>query len=56
MHAFIGYVSKSDFTLSSEVDGANWIALDEAPSRMFPDRPGNTQHILYRQYKSKLGK
>ncbi len=56
MHAFVGYVSKSDFTLSSEVDGANWIALDEAPSRMFPDRPGNTQHILYRQYKSKLGK
>ena len=56
MHAFIGYVKKAKFNLSSEVDSASWVALDEAPTRMFPDRPGNTQHILYHQYISKLEK
>lgn len=56
MHAYIGYVKKADFTLSPEVNSANWVALDEAPKRMFPDRPGNTQHILYRQYTSKSEK
>lgn len=52
MHAFIGHVKKRDFVLSKEVNAANWVAFDEAPNRMFPDRPGNTQHILYRQYAS----
>ena len=56
MHAFIGYVSKADFALSSEVDEASWVAFDEAPARMFPDRPGNTQHILYRQYLQNISK
>lgn len=56
MHAFIGYVKKADFTLSTEVDKASWITLEEVPKRMFPDRPGNTQHILYRQYTSKSEK
>lgn len=55
MHAFIGHVEKKPFLLSSEVDGASWVGLDEAPERMFPDRPGNTQHILYRQYLNGLG-
>ena len=32
------------------VDGVSWVPLEEAPTRMFPDRPGNTQHILYRKY------
>lgn len=50
MHAFIGYVDKKPFTLSSEVDSAAWVNFAEAPERMFPDRPGNTQHILYRKY------
>ena len=50
MHAFIGYVKKRDFVLSTEVNDANWVTFEEAPKRMFPDRPGNTQHILYRQY------
>ena len=52
MHAFIGYVTKEQFTISSEVDSASWVSIDEAPGRMFPDRPGNTQHIIYRQYLS----
>ena len=50
MHAFIGYVSKAPFHLSQEVDSASWIPAEEAPLHMFPDRPGNTQHILWRQY------
>lgn len=50
MHAFIGYVRSGDFVLSTEVDAATWVPFAEAPSRMFPDRPGNTQHILYRKY------
>lgn len=50
MHAFIGYVRKAPFVLSQEVDSASWVSLADAPGRMFPDRPGNTQHIIYRQY------
>lgn len=56
MHAFIGHVAKAPFSLSSEVDGASWVSLEEAPARMFPDRPGNTQHILYRKYIDSLPK
>lgn len=55
MHAFIGYVEKGEFKLSSEVDGASWVHFSEAPERMFPDRPGNTQHILYRKYREMMG-
>lgn len=54
MHAFIGHVVNAPFELSSEVDAAAWVSLSEAPSRMFPDRPGNTQHILYRRYVDSL--
>lgn len=50
MHAFIGHTTKTPFRLSSEVDDASWVAFGDAPKRMFPDRPGNTQHIIYRQY------
>ena len=50
MHAYIGIVKKADFSTSSEVDGVSWIPLEDAPTRMFPDRLGNTQHILYRKY------
>ena len=52
MHAFIGHVKKRDFVLSKEVNAASWVNLDEAPKRMFPDRPGNPQYILYRRYVS----
>lgn len=51
MHDYIGYVKKSDFKLSQEVDSAEWVTFEEAPARMFPDRPGNTQHVLYRKLK-----
>ena len=50
MHGFIGFVKNKDFTLSKEVDAASWIAASDAPERMFPERPGNSQHPLYRKY------
>jgi len=42
MYTYIGIVNKADFSTSSEVDGVSWVPLEEAPARMFPDRPGNT--------------
>ena len=54
MHAFIGHVLKSDFVRSIEVDAAEWVPYPEAPSRMFPEKPGNTQHPIYRQYLQQL--
>ncbi len=54
MHGFIGFVKKKDFTLSVEVDEARWVTLDEAPSMMFPDAPGNSQHPLLQRLKRLL--
>ena len=54
MHAFIGFVKKDAFKLSKEVDSAEWVPFENAPSRMFPDRPVNTQHILYGKLKETL--
>ncbi len=50
MIGFIGFAKKSDFVLSGEVDSAQWVPAMEAPLTMFPDRPGNTMHPIYRQY------
>lgn len=54
MHGFIGHVRKAPFALSVEVDEAEWVSIEEAPSRMFPDRPGNCQHPIYRLYLESL--
>jgi len=50
MHGFIGYAKKREFTLSSEVDGADWVPADDIVELIFPDSPGNTMYPLYRQY------
>ena len=55
MHGFIGHTKKADFILSSEVNEAAWVPAKEAPARMFPERPGNTQHPIYRQYMKGYG-
>lgn len=55
MHGFIGFSSKSDFVLSSEVDSAAWVPASEAPETMFPDRPGNAMHPIYRKYLKMIG-
>ena len=55
MHGFIGYAKKADFVLSEEIDAAEWVPLDEAPARMFPGRPGNSQQPIYRRYVESLG-
>ena len=55
MHGFIGLVHKRPLITSAEVDAAHWIPADEAPAHMFPNRPGNMQHILYRRYLDLIG-
>ena len=50
MLGYVGRVRKSDFVLSAEVDGASWVAKEEAEAHMLPERPGNTQHKLFRRF------
>lgn len=50
MHGFIGFTKKADFVLSEEVDAAEWVSVSEAPDRMFPEKPGNSQQPLYQKY------
>ena len=50
MLGYVGLVKKGDFKLSSEVDDASWVAKEEAESHMFPERPGNTQHKIFRRW------
>ena len=50
MLGYVGRVKKSDFVLSEEVDGASWVAKEDAESHMFPERPGNTQHKIFRRF------
>jgi len=51
MIGYIGMLKKSEFKLSSEVDKAIWVNYKEAESHMFPERPGNTQHKIFRRWK-----
>lgn len=55
MHGFIGFTAKADFTLSREVDSAEWVPAAKAPETMFPDRPGNAMHPIYRKYLKMAG-
>lgn len=55
MHGFIGFASKADFRLSGEVDSAAWVPALKAPETMFPDRPGDAMHPIYRQYLKMTG-
>lgn len=50
MHGFIGRTSQRAFTLSTEVDAAEWVPSGEIVPYIFPDRPGNAMHPIYRQY------
>lgn len=56
MHGFIGYAKKQDFTLSPEVDSAEWVPLAKAPDLMYPDSPGNAQYGTYKVYCKRKGK
>lgn len=55
MHGFIGLTTKADFQLSGEVDSAAWVPALKAPETMFPDRPGNAMHPIYRKYLKMVG-
>ena len=50
MHGFIGYVSKSEFKLSQEVDEAEWVISSDIEKFIFPESPGNAMYPIYRQY------
>ena len=52
----IGYAKKQDFTLSPEVDSAEWGPLAKAPDLMYPDSPGNAQYGTYKVYCERKGK
>ncbi len=56
MHGFIGYTSQSEFTLSPEVDGAQWVPLEKLEDYMYPDSPGNAQFGTYQVYLQRYGK
>jgi NAD+ diphosphatase len=55
MHGFIAFASKCSFTLSSEVDSAEWVSALKAPETMFPDKPENTMYPIYRKYLKMIG-
>ncbi len=55
MHGFIGFASKNDFKLSGEVDSAEWVPARKAPETMFPDKPGNAMHPIYKKYLEMAG-
>ena len=50
MHGFIGYAKKCEFTLSSEVDKAEWVPIPKIWNQIFPESPGNTMYPLIRKY------
>ena len=50
MHGFIGYAKKCEFTLSSEVDKAEWVPVPKIWNQIFPESPGNTMYPLIRKY------
>jgi len=55
MIGFIGFAKKKEFTLSREVDSAQWVSALDAPLTMFPAAPGNAMHPIYRQYLKMAG-
>ena len=55
MHGFIGYTNQSEFVLSSEVDGAQWVPLEQLTDYIYPDSPGNAQFGTYQVYLQRYG-
>ncbi|MBQ7888491.1 MAG: NUDIX domain-containing protein [Erysipelotrichaceae bacterium] len=50
MHGFVGFAKKQDFTLSSEVEDAQWIPHQEAEKLFFPARVGSIMPLMYQDY------
>lgn len=50
MHGFVGFTHKCELTLSEEIDSAEWVYYTEALKTMFPDKPGNALHEVYRKF------
>lgn len=52
MHGFTAFAKKQAFTLSSEVDRAQWVPSDKVGDLIFPDKPGNCAWELLRIYRN----
>ena len=50
MIGFIAKTDKKDFTLSSEVDAAEWVSLSKVPEMIYPEHPENLAYKLYKEY------
>lgn len=50
MHGFFASVRKGEFTLSQEVDCAEWVPALDAGAMMFPDVDGNAMYPMYRHF------
>lgn len=50
MIGFLAKTCKKDFILSSEVDFAEWVPLEEIPERIYPEHTDNMAYMLYKEY------
>ena len=55
MIGFIAKTSKADFVLSSEVDSAEWVRLQDVPQKIYPEHPDNIAYFLYKEYLRRKG-
>ena len=54
MIGFTAFVKKQDFTLSSEVNAAEWVSIEEAEKKLFPPKPGNASQGLLKIFKERI--
>ncbi len=50
MIGFIAFAKKCEMVLSSEVDSASWVPVEDALQYMFPPAPGNASYGIYVKY------
>lgn len=56
MVAFMARVSKDTFTLSGEVDFAQWVDPQQALGMVHPDGPGNASYYLVKNFLEELSR
>ena len=50
MVGYIARVEKEEFILSSEVDDAMWIRVEDALDKIYPKHPDNIAYILCKSF------
>lgn len=56
MHCFVAFAKKQDFTLSPEVDSAEWMPSEKVADCIFPESPGNAAWKCYHYYMDNIRK